>query len=43
MYGSLIEVLGDEPSADGYYSDQMTGKGRPAARGLGAAPGRIRG
>jgi crotonobetainyl-CoA:carnitine CoA-transferase CaiB-like acyl-CoA transferase len=26
MYGSLIEVLGDEPSADGYYSDQMTGK-----------------
>jgi crotonobetainyl-CoA:carnitine CoA-transferase CaiB-like acyl-CoA transferase len=26
MYRSLIEVLGDEPSADGYYSDQMTGK-----------------
>jgi len=33
MYGSLIEVLGDEPSADGYYSDQMTGKlGGRAAR-----------
>ena len=33
MYGSLIEVLGDEPSADGYYSDQMTGKlGERAAR-----------
>lgn len=26
MYGKLIEVLGDEPSAAGYYSDQMTGK-----------------
>jgi crotonobetainyl-CoA:carnitine CoA-transferase CaiB-like acyl-CoA transferase len=26
MYKSLIEVLGDEPSAEGYYSDQMTGK-----------------
>ena len=26
MYRSLIEVLGDEPSTDGYYSDQMTGK-----------------
>ncbi|HEX9033770.1 MAG TPA: CoA transferase [Streptosporangiaceae bacterium] len=33
MYRSLIEVLGDEPSADGYYSDQMTGKlGERAAR-----------
>jgi crotonobetainyl-CoA:carnitine CoA-transferase CaiB-like acyl-CoA transferase len=26
MYRSLIEVLGDEPSAEGYYADQMTGK-----------------
>ncbi|HET6949691.1 MAG TPA: CoA transferase [Acidimicrobiales bacterium] len=26
MYGALIEVLGDEPSPDGYYTDQMTGK-----------------
>jgi crotonobetainyl-CoA:carnitine CoA-transferase CaiB-like acyl-CoA transferase len=26
MYRKLIEVLGDEPSPDGYYSDQMTGK-----------------
>jgi crotonobetainyl-CoA:carnitine CoA-transferase CaiB-like acyl-CoA transferase len=26
MYASLIEVLGDEPSEGGYYSDQMTGK-----------------
>jgi crotonobetainyl-CoA:carnitine CoA-transferase CaiB-like acyl-CoA transferase len=26
MYRSLIEVLGDEPSTEGYYSDQMTGK-----------------
>jgi crotonobetainyl-CoA:carnitine CoA-transferase CaiB-like acyl-CoA transferase len=33
MYGKLIEVLGDEPSAAGYYSDQMTGKlGVRAAR-----------
>ncbi|OLT33891.1 carnitine dehydratase [Actinomadura sp. CNU-125] len=33
MYRSLIEVLGDEPSADGYYTDQMTGKlGERAAR-----------
>ena len=33
MYGKLIEVLGDEPSADGYYADQMTGKlGERAAR-----------
>jgi len=26
MYAALIKVLGDEPSAAGYYSDQMTGK-----------------
>jgi crotonobetainyl-CoA:carnitine CoA-transferase CaiB-like acyl-CoA transferase len=26
MYQALIEVLGDEPSADGYYTDQMTGR-----------------
>jgi crotonobetainyl-CoA:carnitine CoA-transferase CaiB-like acyl-CoA transferase len=33
MYLSLIEVLGDEPSAEGYYHDQMTGKlGERAAR-----------
>jgi crotonobetainyl-CoA:carnitine CoA-transferase CaiB-like acyl-CoA transferase len=33
MYTSLIEVLGDEPSAEGYYTDQMTGKlGERAAR-----------
>jgi crotonobetainyl-CoA:carnitine CoA-transferase CaiB-like acyl-CoA transferase len=33
MYASLIEVLGDEPSAGGYYSDQMTGRlGERAAR-----------
>ena len=33
MYAKLIEVLGDEPSAGGYYSDQMTGKlGARAAR-----------
>jgi crotonobetainyl-CoA:carnitine CoA-transferase CaiB-like acyl-CoA transferase len=33
MYGKLIEVLGDEPSAGGYYSDQMTGQlGARAAR-----------
>lgn len=33
MYRSLIEVLGDEPSDDGYYADQMTGKlGERAAR-----------
>ena len=25
MYASLIEVLGDEPSRDGYYSDQVNG------------------
>jgi crotonobetainyl-CoA:carnitine CoA-transferase CaiB-like acyl-CoA transferase len=33
MYAALIEVLGDEPSNEGYYSDQMTGKlGERAAR-----------
>ncbi|NKQ54447.1 CoA transferase [Amycolatopsis sp. K13G38] len=33
MYRALIEVLGDEPSAEGYYTDQMTGKlGERAAR-----------
>jgi crotonobetainyl-CoA:carnitine CoA-transferase CaiB-like acyl-CoA transferase len=33
MYATLIEVLGDEPSPAGYYSDQMTGKlGVRAAR-----------
>jgi crotonobetainyl-CoA:carnitine CoA-transferase CaiB-like acyl-CoA transferase len=26
MYAALIKVLGDEPSADGYYTDQMTGR-----------------
>ncbi|SEG83873.1 Crotonobetainyl-CoA:carnitine CoA-transferase CaiB [Thermomonospora echinospora] len=26
MYASLIEVLGDEPSDEGYYTDQMTGR-----------------
>ncbi|MBL7519181.1 CoA transferase, partial [Frankia sp. CNm7] len=26
MYAKLIEVLGDEPSAEGYYTDQATGK-----------------
>jgi len=26
MYRSLIEVLGDEPSAEGYYADQMAGR-----------------
>lgn len=33
MYAKLIDVLGDEPSRNGYYSDQMTGKlGERAAR-----------
>src|SRR5258708_22367582 len=33
MYASLIKVLGDEPSSEGYYSDQMTGRlGERAAR-----------
>ncbi|MQY26206.1 CoA transferase [Nocardia aurantia] len=26
MYEAVIRVLGDEPSAEGYYTDQMTGK-----------------
>ncbi|ONH30891.1 carnitine dehydratase [Pseudofrankia asymbiotica] len=26
MYAKLIEVLGDEPSVEGYYTDQATGK-----------------
>ncbi|GAB2831729.1 hypothetical protein GCM10022221_33280 [Actinocorallia aurea] len=26
MYGSLLGVLGDEPSEEGYYTDQMTGR-----------------
>lgn len=26
MYAKLIDVLGDEPSVEGYYTDQMTGK-----------------
>ena len=26
MYAALIAVLGDEPSAEGYYTDQMTGQ-----------------
>jgi crotonobetainyl-CoA:carnitine CoA-transferase CaiB-like acyl-CoA transferase len=33
MYASLIEVLGDEPSVEGYYADQMAGRlGDRAAR-----------
>ncbi|MFB4309697.1 CoA transferase [Actinomadura sp. GTD37] len=33
MYATLIGVLGDEPSAEGYYTDQMTGRlGERAAR-----------
>ncbi|MFI0355014.1 CoA transferase [Actinomadura sp. 9N407] len=33
MYPALIGVLGDEPSEDGYYTDQMTGRlGERAAR-----------
>jgi crotonobetainyl-CoA:carnitine CoA-transferase CaiB-like acyl-CoA transferase len=26
MYATLLDVLGDEPSTEGYYSDQMTGR-----------------
>ncbi|ROO85907.1 crotonobetainyl-CoA:carnitine CoA-transferase CaiB-like acyl-CoA transferase [Actinocorallia herbida] len=26
MYASLLDVLGDEPSEEGYYTDQMTGR-----------------
>ncbi|HKY65164.1 MAG TPA: CoA transferase, partial [Acidimicrobiales bacterium] len=33
MYPKLLEVLGDEPSSEGYYTDQATGAlGRRAAR-----------
>jgi crotonobetainyl-CoA:carnitine CoA-transferase CaiB-like acyl-CoA transferase len=33
MYAALIKVLGDEPSAEGYYADQMAGRlGERAAR-----------
>ncbi|MFC5753898.1 CaiB/BaiF CoA-transferase family protein [Actinomadura rugatobispora] len=33
MYTALLGVLGDEPSAEGYYTDQMTGRlGERAAR-----------
>jgi crotonobetainyl-CoA:carnitine CoA-transferase CaiB-like acyl-CoA transferase len=33
MYPKLLEVLGDEPSAEGYYADQMAGRlGERAAR-----------
>jgi crotonobetainyl-CoA:carnitine CoA-transferase CaiB-like acyl-CoA transferase len=36
MYASLIEVLGDEPSVEGYYADQMAGRlGDRAARWVG--------
>lgn len=31
MYDALLEVLGDEPSVDGYYRDQMTGRLRDRA------------
>ena len=30
MYAKLIEVLGDEPSAEGYYADQVNGGWRRA-------------
>ena len=26
MYAALIKALGDEPSAEGYYADQMAGR-----------------
>ncbi|ONH60674.1 carnitine dehydratase [Frankia sp. CcI49] len=32
MYARLIEVLGDTPSAEGYYADQMTGALNERAR-----------
>ena len=32
MYAKLIEVLGDEPSQDGYYADQVTGALNERAR-----------
>ena len=39
MYAKLIEVLGDEPSDEGYYADQMNG---PLQRPGGAVAGRLR-
>ena len=43
MYAALLSVLGDEPSADGYYSDQMTGKlGERARRWTSFFPARTR-
>jgi crotonobetainyl-CoA:carnitine CoA-transferase CaiB-like acyl-CoA transferase len=36
MYAKLISVLGDEPSEEGYYSDQMTGKLGERARRWGS-------
>ena len=43
MYAKLISVLGDEPSEEGYYSDQMTGKlGERARRWASFFPARPR-
>jgi crotonobetainyl-CoA:carnitine CoA-transferase CaiB-like acyl-CoA transferase len=43
MYAELIAVLGDEPSKEGYYSDQMTGKlGERARRWASFFPARPR-
>jgi crotonobetainyl-CoA:carnitine CoA-transferase CaiB-like acyl-CoA transferase len=43
MYAKLIAVLGDEPSKEGYYSDQMTGKlGERARRWASFFPARPR-
>jgi len=36
MYAKLISVLGDEPSTEGYYSDQTTGKLGERARHWGS-------
>jgi crotonobetainyl-CoA:carnitine CoA-transferase CaiB-like acyl-CoA transferase len=36
MYAGLISVLGDEPSTEGYYSDQTTGKLGERARRWGS-------
>jgi crotonobetainyl-CoA:carnitine CoA-transferase CaiB-like acyl-CoA transferase len=36
MYAKLIAVLGDEPSSEGYYSDQTTGKLGERARRWGS-------
>ena len=46
MYAKLIEVLGDEPSAEGYYTDQVKGALNERARPLAvvlrpAAPRRL--